>query len=105
MDKIYKLAKQFKKTSVYQLSDANIKRVVIDTYNELNVGPPNDIRIQYQKINAEGDDYTGTQKQLNVFIWSNSYLEPEADSTMQNRLHQVFDPEENLYNFYIKYYS
>jgi hypothetical protein len=95
---------RFKKSAQQELNDANIKKVVVDTYDELAVAPPDDIRIQYEETGDQPSHHV-QPKHYNVYIWSNSYLEPPADSTIQGRLHSAFDPNDELYNFYVKFFN
>jgi hypothetical protein len=102
--KIFKLAKKFDKKAQQQLSDAAIKNVVVAYYDEAGVGAPSDVRIQYEKLENEPSQHV-QPKHYNVYVWSNSYLDPPHDSTIQSRLHQAFDPYDELYNFYVKFFN
>jgi hypothetical protein len=112
-DKILTVAKKFerfardarrKKMAQQELSDEAITQVVVSTYKELGVTPPDDVRIQYQET-GDQPSHHAQPKHYNVIIWANSYLEPSADSTMQSRLHGAFDPNDELYNFYVKFFN
>jgi hypothetical protein len=89
---ISKLVDKFLKFAQQQLNDASLKQVVVDYYNEAASAPPTDIRIEYPGAS-------------DVVIWSNSYLDAPHDSTLQDRLHQAFDPQRENYNFYVKFFE
>ena len=89
---ISKLVDKFLKFAQQQLNDASLKQVVEAYYTEAGEAPPTDIRIEYP---------SGTS---DVYIWSNSYLDAPHDSTLQDRLHQAFDPQQENYNFYVKFF-
>lgn len=112
-DKILTVTKKFerfardakrKKVAQQELNDQAIKRVVMSAYGELASAPPTDIRIEYEATGDQPSHHV-QPKHYNVYIWSNSYLEPAADSTMQSRLHAAFDPNDELYNFYVKFFN
>jgi len=98
-----KIVDNFHRCAQQQLNDAGIEKVVLDTYEELNTTPPDDIRIEYQET---GDKPGPVQpRHYNVNIWTNSYLEPGYATTLEGRLRQAFDPNDNLYNFSVQFFN
>lgn len=101
--KLFDIAEKIRiKLAQRQLSDEAIKSVVLDYYKEAGMPLPTDIRIQYQETPQETYHYE--LPQLSVYVWSNSYLNPPHDTTLQDRLHQAFDPERTSYSFYVKFF-
>ncbi len=42
---------------------------------------------------------------MNIYVWSNSYLEAQGEAEVLGRLEQAFDARDLGYNFELKYFN